>query len=155
MRIECSERNLKDLLSAINFTTSLLEYTNDFVDSPQVAMRLRVWRTLEQSLLQVAHEHGMTDVVESDGDGLRLAHTITEHNMDVLSEYDQLVINQELAAALARRDFTEHFTESEIEKMVQTSEGYLGHALHSFEEQYWNEFAEHGYYRLRIEGQGK
>ena len=48
MQIDLSEKDLKQLLAIVNFAVGIVEYTNDFIESPQVATRARAWGKLKQ-----------------------------------------------------------------------------------------------------------
>ena len=108
---------------------------------------------IEAEVLKQAYTQGQTEQVEYNEYGYHIANTVFEKNMEITDEYDQLVVHQELSRALARRDLFEYYSEAEIKKMSDATSGYLGVALHPFEEKYWNEFEEYEYSRLRIQGE--
>jgi hypothetical protein len=150
MHIELSEKDLTQLLSIIDLATGVVEYADDFIDSPQIAIRAREWKKVEAGILEQAHAQGLAEQVEHDEQGYHIADKVFVKNMEIMEEYDDLVLHQDLARNLARRDLFEHYSEAEIIKQSEKSGGYLGVIMHPFEEKYWKEFEEHEYSRLRI-----
>ncbi len=150
MHIDLSDKDLKQLLSIVNLAVSTVDYANDFLESPQITTRARAWKNIEADILKQAYLQGMTEHVEHDEQGYHLAEHLFEKNMEITDEYDSLIIHQDLARDLGRRDLFETYTEAEILKISAESGGYIGVLMHPFEERYWKEFEEHDYNRLRI-----
>lgn len=150
MNIELSEKDLKQLLSMIDLATGVVEYADDFIESPQIAIRARGWKKVEAGILEQAYTQGLMEQIKHDEQGYHIADKLSEKNMEIMEEYDGLVFHQDLARNLARRDLFEHHSEAEIIKQSEKYSGYLGGIMYPFEEKYWKEFEEHEYSRLRI-----
>lgn len=150
MQIDLSDKDLKQLLSIINLAVGTVGYAHDFLDSPQISTRARVWGNIEADILKQAYAQGLTEHVDYDEHGYHIAEYLFEKNMEITDEYDDLILHQDLARNLARRDLFEHYTEAEILALSEKSGGYLGVIMHPFEEKYWQEFEDHDYTRLRI-----
>ena len=73
-----------------------------------------------------------------------------EKILDVISEYDDWQLCENLASKLAWRDFHNIFSKEEIEKMGAKNGGYFGVELYDFEKKYYDEFNKYEYDRVFV-----
>ena len=73
-----------------------------------------------------------------------------EKILDVVSEYDDWQLCENLASKLARRDFLNTFSKKEIEIMGTKNGGYFGVELYDFEKKYYDEFNKFEYDRMYV-----
>ena len=150
MKIELTKEQYQDLIKANAIGNAVLGILGDsFPD--EYKQQSNTIDSLQEYLLKYAGEFDSNDLIEDfEGKEVLSQEYYEEKIMPIVDTYDDVTVCDDLARALARRDFRRDFTQAEIRKMAKQNGGYLGVEMYDYEKKYWDEFDKHDYDRLEI-----
>lgn len=108
----------------------------------------RKYEKLEDYLLAIAKEKGLTDLYENFKGSLLPAEEMCEDQQEIINEYNEDNFWHDLVTMLGKRDFWRSLSKKE-EKEVRKKD-WLPEKVHEFYDKYWREIEEHGVDRLEI-----
>lgn len=137
--IELTKKQYESLMNALQIAGSVYGIIGDMVDK-KYKKQSDALDALESHLLENAEELGLGAMKVVDQDYLEKA-------IDDLFEYDEYVFWDTLPRKLAERDLVRMHGQEKVRKMDNLE--YI-HAEYPIEDEYRNEFDEHGVARLEI-----
>ncbi len=151
VHIELTKSQYRQLLHAVGIAGFVFDRLSDAYEKSEYDGHRRRMETLEDEILKHANSIGIYDWTEVYKDkNVFSDKAAVEDIIPVIQGFNDVSLSDELANALAWRDFRRTYSEEEIEKMSEEHHGYFGVPLYEYEERYWKEFDEHGYDRLEV-----
>ncbi|PIZ45199.1 hypothetical protein COY32_05465 [candidate division WWE3 bacterium CG_4_10_14_0_2_um_filter_41_14] len=152
MKIDLTQEQFRQLIELSSIGSSVFGILGYSIEKNDYKKRSVEMEELETHLLQYANDFDCSDLTDKDGEEIYVKEAYYEETiLPTLDDYDDLILHDNLANKLAKRDFVNTHTPDEIEKIANEHNGYLGVQLYDYEKKYWDEFENHDFERLKID----
>lgn len=154
MKIELTKKEYKDLVTIGSIAVYVLEilgYMLGGKEGEQYKAKGKSANNMRSKLLEQAVGSGCEDWVEKFEGKNVASDKLYDDVGQIMEDYDDFVLYNEIANKLAWRDFYKDNSKEEIKEMKKKNGGYFGVEIYDYEKKYWDEFEENDLNRLRIE----
>lgn len=141
MKINITKKQYKALMKSVMLGAYILSVSNDYFGDEELEKDAKSAREIEDYLMEFAKDFGCEEIRNDEN---------FEETADIMHEYEEFSMFDQLALNLGKRDYLKGKSKEEIQKMFEKNNGMWDRDAFKLVAEYEEEFNKNGIERIEV-----